>query len=67
MKDNFECFGILNTCAIFESGYTENEFSEMRRRGYTGVIFGYLDANWDGDFSRLDNYARTSFFGYGVR
>ncbi len=57
-----DCFGVLDTCVTFECGYTEEEFRAMRRRGYTGVILGYLDANWDSDFSRLDNYARTSVF-----
>ena len=64
MKDptEMECFGILDTCAVFECAYTDEEFRAMRDEGYTGVIFGYLDANWDGRFSRLDNYARSSVF-----
>ncbi|MCR5264091.1 MAG: hypothetical protein K6D94_09465 [Clostridiales bacterium] len=57
-----ERFGILDTCVTFECRYTYDEFASMREKGYTGVIFGYLDANWDGDFSRLDNYGRTSVF-----
>lgn len=57
-----ESFGNLDTCAVFQCSYTLDEFIAMRNNGYTGVIFGYLDANWDGDFSRLDNYAYTSVF-----
>ena len=64
MKNNGfrDCFGILDTCVTFECAYTEEEFREMKKRGYTGILFGYLDANWDGNFSRLDNYAYTSVF-----
>ena len=55
-------FGILDTCAVFECRYTLEEFISMKNKGYNGIIFGYLDANWDGNFSRLDNYAHTSVF-----
>ncbi len=57
-----ERFGVLDTCVTFECRYTYEEFAAMREKGYTGVIFGYLDANWDGDFSRLDNYGHTGVF-----
>lgn len=57
-----ECVGMLNTCVRFQSNYTLEEFQSMREKGYTTVIFGYLDENWDGEFCRLDNYAHTSIF-----
>ena len=57
-----ECMGMLNTCVAFDCEYTYEEFTAMREKGYTGVIFGYLDDNWDGRFCRLDYYGHTSVF-----
>ena len=38
-----ERFGVPDTCVIFECCYAYEEFAAIRERGYTGVIFGYLE------------------------
>lgn len=56
---NPERICVLGSCAVFDFEFSEETFRSVREKGFDAVVFGYLDANWDGDFSRVDMYSES--------
>lgn len=56
---NPEKICVAGTCAVFDFNFSERTFTSLKAKGFDAIVFGYLDANWDGEFSRVDMYARS--------
>ena len=50
---------VAGTCAVFDFDFSERTFTSLREKGFDAIVFGYLDANWDGEFSRIDMYSES--------
>lgn len=50
---------VAGTCAVFDFDFSEKTFRSLREKGFDAIVFGYLDANWDGEFSRVDMYSES--------
>lgn len=50
---------VLGSCAVFDFEFSRETFRSVREKGFDAVVFGYLDANWDADFSRVDMYSES--------
>ena len=56
---NPEKICVAGTCAVFDFDFSEKTFTSLKAKGFDAIVFGYLDANWDGEFSRVDMYAHS--------
>jgi len=51
---------VIGSCAAFDFDFSKESFHSVKEKGFDGVVFGYLDGNWDAEFSRIDMYSESS-------
>lgn len=50
---------VIGSCAAFDFDFSKESFHSVKEKGFDGVVFGYLDGNWDAEFSRIDMYSES--------
>ena len=56
---NPEKICVIGSCAAFDFDFSRESFHSIREKGFDSVVFGYLDGNWDAEFSRIDMYSES--------
>ena len=45
---------VIGSCTVFDFDFSKESFHSIREKGFDSVVFGYLDGNWNAEFSRID-------------